>query len=332
MREFIEFQPFLPNLVPNFEILKGTKIDPDGKCFENHTDKLMETSQNLPVDIHKIMNNFLIMKVYSIKTESNSGSLFPIRNIPKEYPEYSYVNTYYDSDTENRFTMAHEAGHVIFESYRKQVTTNIEDLADSLARRILAPKKLVIDEFQKIKDKDTLLKFSILYDKFQIPAYELAKRMVDDLKLINENLIIWSLNKPEQYTENFFDKKTYPEGEEEWLISNDKDINMELMRGQQVNKEKRHKRILYDNRHDGFIKNKELINVPKYALTKKENEKLFSLWNIETKGITLGSEKEKIIVPEYVVFSIRKLSKIAQVEDPDFLNPNLVSETLNFFI
>ncbi len=311
-KEFIEFQPFIPELTPNLALPKDIPFDKKGACFERLADKLMEPIRTFPVDADKLANFFHITNIANgVRTTDPKeggfgGSTLLIRDLPGDFPDYYHVTRFSKSQIEKRFTVAHEAGHVLFLPYESDLDLNAterEDLADSIGRRILAPEKATRIEFEKLKGLDPLLQLAQLYKKLQMPAYELVKRLAIDLKILKGNFLVFSLNKSNNVANH--------------LVRDELFISENTFR--QLSFSHTNTSFLYD-----YLHNQEILNhiSAKALVENKEKKEEGTLWNVKVKGITLGNGEGKLFIPEYVIFMVNKLSKIADAANPNYRDSN----------
>lgn len=313
---FSESQPYLPKFEPDLKLPKSIRFDHNGKCFVQFANKIIEpTTKTLPTNLGTLLNFFHIARV----SEENLypgllGICDPIdrlRQGSSKYYELIINNS--SPETEKRFSLAHEMGHILFDSYKKRLSLDYvkkEELASAIARVILAPASLVVDELKKTEGEEPLLRFAALYRKTQMPANELAKRLINDLcylGLMDENFIIFPLHK---------------ELREDWVISNDPDFHVERPFCNYYLRN-----IYLHGAPEGKCSNPDSST----ALTKnREKEGWIDLWNIEVKGTVLGEHKNEIFSPEFVVCTFKKLAKIAEAKDVDNFNPRLTSDALRF--
>lgn len=202
-----------------------------------------------------------------------------------------------------------------------------EETADRIGRTILAPEILLIPEIKGLTTDNALNLLRSLYEKTKMPAYELIKRLVKDLGVIDGNFIVWTLSKRENETDY---QAT------EWVISNDPDFDVGIDGRHSYSRRSTSGSLFhlgeynldYSLQHDKPI---EIKNT--YAITQNgDAENWTTAWKINGNGIVLGKKSDNSPLPEAVIFQIHKTSKVAVVESEDYLRLPGYSVILDFTI
>lgn len=329
----IDFQPFFPELAPRLSLPGEITVDNKERLIEEFANNLAQaTNQSLPVNIDSFTNYFRIAKISKFTHKHAQGLAWSIESLPQNFPSYWHVEIQEPlPQDEERFTLVHEMAHILLKDNKSLVLENaarteIEELADRIGRSIIAPEALLVPEYNELESDDSLVKIALLYEKTRMPAYQLVKRLKKDLRLLNEEFIVWSLSQVQRG--NHFVE------EGDWVISEDPDFNTGEDGMYADTKKRRFSPFIHHNNFTFAIsaKENEPSNVRKaIALTRnRQKEGWTQVWLTEVKGIGLGRE-ERGYAPEYVVCKIKKLSKIADVQSLNYINPTLLSSSDTFY-
>lgn len=333
MKETIEFQPFIPELAPSLRLPVET-LTPHvdlASCFEEFTDNLANaTGQELPININTYLKEFLIVKL-----SSHDNSLLPlgltwlVERLPVSFPNYYDIEVNdHQCEEDKRFTLAHEMGHIFIIENNHFVNSSLtddiisfneEEKSDRFARALLAPKSLLLPELMRLRKYDPVALIVILYGKTQMPPYMITERLVNDLHLLHENFLVFSLGDD-------------PKRRGLWVTSQNSNLN------DYKNSDKKPLHYVMPNHYKFVTPPRNATDLEPFALgddvhviTKSDqNEGWFNVHNAKLKGISVGKEIDGIVIPEYGIISFKFGEKIAEVKEIENLNNFIISGSLKF--
>lgn len=311
-RDSVEFQPFLPALYPDIprHIKNGNQELPE-ESLEKLADLVTSGVKDLPINPAKLAQYFGIMQIVEVKDLWHAQGL--LEDLPKVSGQdyFRALISQDDSDYEKKVTIVHEMGHVALRKLGLSTTGQLEELCDRFVRMVFAPRRFM-SEYSSL-DYYPLDLFKVVFKKTQMHPGYLAKRLVEDLGLIKDTIIVG------RFESQITGQRSLHGG---WVGS--KDIFSEI------------KDYSYGSGHfngawtriwDWLAKFRypsevyHLENI--YALY--HNGQNIDLYILKGEGIALDGKET---LPEFAVLRLKAGDKVAEITDLKYLDPRILSRSL----
>lgn len=190
------YQTHLPEFLCSIPVEDVNTKDGVEEICEQIADIVTRDINTLPLDIDSLITHYGLIQGEHDGNLKNYGRLIPL--VDKRLPGYYRVEIDRSViEEEQRFTTGHEFGHAVLISLAKKVgrfslPPGEEELCHYFSRAVLAPRRLVIAEYQKVNSEDPLQDVSNLAKLFQIPVEQMLQRLVGDLDLLEGDFISWA--------------------------------------------------------------------------------------------------------------------------------------------
>lgn len=211
----LEYQPHLTGMRPR--LLSSYIFPPDTDLWETIVDYIIkESNQDLPVNVEA-----LLRLAGAARIDYNKSQLpFQGRHM-RSYrerlagdfgvPYYRVVVTEDDANEFKRDNLAYEMARIFLETeipnlpslllstYFEKSSANLEEFLDRFPRMILAPKTLVNREISEMDGWHPLEKFVEILEKVHMPPYQLSKRLIEELGVIEGTFLVIPVGKNSEY-------------------------------------------------------------------------------------------------------------------------------------
>lgn len=192
-KESIDYQPYLPQLIPELP-LKELPQFPLSTIAEEIADRLANmTQQKFPVDADLLARYCCVVRIIYKNRIDLGNPQAAIEKITGESGCYYLVKIIedlrLDRTGEQRFAIGHEIGHIIAEKIKPLLNRAFADyrekegFCDTFARMLLLPRTLLLQELKRIRDIDLHRQCVEISNKSNVPPEFVCKRIVEDLKL-----------------------------------------------------------------------------------------------------------------------------------------------------